>query len=210
MINKQSGVVIDFNQPAQTVAPTLLGSVLSLGPVAVRLTEVEAYEGTDDPASHAWRGPTPRTQVMFGPPGRAYVYFSYGMHWAMNIVCCPEGTAGAVLLRAGEIVRGADVARARRGGVPDVRLARGPGCLAQALGITKAYWGAMIRVNPAGVEDQRSEKNGLALEAGEAPTGIERGPRVGVSRNTEAKLRYWMPGEPSVSQYRASSRRFTS
>ncbi len=199
--------MIDFSQPSRVVAPSLLGSVLSLGPVAVRLTEVEAYEGTEDPASHAWRGPTPRTQVMFGRPGAAYVYFSYGMHWAMNIVCCPEGTAGAVLLRAGEIVRGVELARDRRGGVPDVRLARGPGCLARALGIAKSHGGAAIRVGGEGMEGQRNEPDVLVLEAGEAPSRIERGPRVGVSRNAEAKLRFWIAGEASVSQYRAASRR---
>ena len=197
--------MIDLNQSAPAVAPQLLGAVLSLGPVAVRLSEVEAYEGTADPASHAWRGPTPRTQVMFGPPGIAYVYFSYGMHWAMNIVCCPEGTAGAVLLRAGEVVRGVEVARERRGGVPEARLARGPGCLTQALGVTKAQRGAPIRIVD---QDERNNTapggDGLTLTLAPAPQEFECGPRVGVSRNADAALRYWIAGDVTVSAYRAA------
>ena len=200
--------MINLNQPAPVVAPQLLGAVLSLGPVAVRLSEVEAYEGTADPASHAWRGPTPRTRVMFGPPGIAYVYFSYGMHWAMNIVCCPDGTAGAVLLRAGEVVRGVEVARERRGGVPDVRLARGPACLTQALGVTKAQLGAQIRILD---QDDRNDTapagEGLNLALAPAPLAYECGPRVGVSRNADAALRYWISGDKTVSAYRAAKTR---
>lgn len=200
--------MIDLSRPAPEVAPKLLGAVLSLGPVAVRLSEVEAYEGTTDPASHAWRGPTPRTQVMFGPPGIAYVYFSYGMHWAMNIVCCAEGTAGAVLLRAGEVVRGVEVARERRGEMPDVRLARGPGCLTQALGVTKAQLGVTIRIVD---QDKRNETapagDGLNLALATAPQEFVRGPRVGVSRNTDAALRYWIAGDQTVSAYRATKTR---
>jgi DNA-3-methyladenine glycosylase len=107
-----------FDRPSAEVAPELLGCVLEHetvdGLVAVRVTEVEAYAGEADPASHAWRGRTQRTAVMFGPPGHAYVYFTYGMHFCVNLVCMPEGTASAVLLRAGRIVAGEDVARARR------------------------------------------------------------------------------------------------
>ena len=99
-----------FARPALEVAPDLLGFLLThtsrQGTVTVRLTEVEAYAGQDDPGSHAFRGPTPRTQVMFGPPGHLYVYFTYGMHWCMNLVCGPTGAASAVLLRAGEVVVG--------------------------------------------------------------------------------------------------------
>ena len=104
-----------FARPVLEVAPDLLGATVRhaspAGPVAVRLTEVEAYAGEQDPGSHAFRGRTPRTAVMFGPPGRVYVYFTYGMHWCMNLVCGPEGEASAVLLRAGEVVEGADAGR---------------------------------------------------------------------------------------------------
>jgi len=111
--------------------------VATEGTVAIRLTEVEAYAGMSDPGSHAYRGRTNRTAVMFGPPGHVYVYFTYGMHWCMNLVCDAEGTASAVLLRAGEVVRGHDLARARRGAtVADRELARGPARLTKALGVS--------------------------------------------------------------------------
>ncbi len=107
-----------FDRPATDVAPDLLGCVLwhdsPAGLVAVRLVEVEAYEGANDPASHAYRGQTARNAVMFGPPGHVYVYFTYGMHFCVNLVCQPPGLAEAVLLRAGEVVAGADLAARRR------------------------------------------------------------------------------------------------
>jgi DNA-3-methyladenine glycosylase len=107
-----------FNRPATEVAPDLLGCVLwhdsPAGLVAVRLVEVEAYQGADDPASHAYRGQTARNAVMFGPPGHVYVYFTYGMHFCVNLVCQPPGLAEAVLLRAGEVVAGAGLAAQRR------------------------------------------------------------------------------------------------
>ena len=105
--------------------------------VSARLTEVEAYEGPDDPASHAFRGPTGRNEIMFGPPGFLYVYFVYGMHWCANIVCGPPGRPSAVLIRAGEVVAGIDAARQRRPAAKqDRELARGPARLAQALGLS--------------------------------------------------------------------------
>ena len=125
---------------APEAAPAVLGWRLTHrtpdGFVTVELTEVEAYAGETDPASHAGRGRTPRNAIMFGPPGRLYVYFSYGMHWCANLVVGPEGTASAVLLRAGRVVEGVELARSRRGDrVSDRALARGPACLTQALGI---------------------------------------------------------------------------
>ncbi|RSN10671.1 DNA-3-methyladenine glycosylase [Nonomuraea sp. WAC 01424] len=147
-----------FDRPSHEVAPDLLGRVLVHGPVAVRLTEVEAYGGPgEDPAAHTYRGRTPRNAVMFGPPGHLYVYFTYGMHFCANLVCLPEGSGSAVLLRAGEIVTGLDEARARRAPasaserrgpatgkakvVPDRDLARGPARLAVALGLLREHNG---------------------------------------------------------------------
>src|SRR5579859_18745 len=139
-----------FARSAAEVAPALLGCVLEHdtpeGLVAVLLTEVEAYHGQADPASHAYRGRTARNAVMFGPPGHAYVYFTYGMHFCVNLVCLPEGTASAVLLRAGRVIEGEGLARARRAAAgPDGRdLARGPARLCQALGIDRAQNGADV------------------------------------------------------------------
>lgn len=190
--------MIDLTRHATAVAPDLLGATLRFGPVAVMLTEVEAYEGTDDPASHAWRGPTPRTRVMFGPAGHCYVYRSYGMHWCMNIVCGVDGRAAAVLLRAGEVVDGLDVARERRPGIADRNLARGPGCLTRALGISYDQDGA--RLGAAGAP--------TLVERTVVPS-IERGPRVGISRAVDEQRRFWIAGHPTVSVYRAGGVRRT-
>ena len=126
-----------FARPVLEVAPELLGCTVSHAGVTVRLTEVEAYEGSNDPGSHAFRGQTPRTRVMFGEPGGLYVYFTYGMHWCANLVCGSTGTASAVLLRAGEVVAGLGMARSRRPGVIERNLARGPACLAMTLALTR-------------------------------------------------------------------------
>lgn len=182
--------------PVEQVAPTLLGGLLRHGAVAVRLTEVEAYGGATDPASHAFRGPTARSAVMFGPPGRLYVYFSYGMHWAMNVVCGPDGTASGVLLRAGEVVEGVDVARSRRGRASDRDLARGPGRLAQALGVTAEHKGTTVLGGGP-----------LTLELDPQPaTAISAGPRVGVSVEAERPWRFWLTGSRFVSDYKRSPR----
>ncbi|MCA2226749.1 DNA-3-methyladenine glycosylase [Nonomuraea aurantiaca] len=147
-----------FDRPSHVVAPDLLGRVLVHGPVAVRLTEVEAYGGPgEDPAAHTYRGRTARNAVMFGPPGHLYVYFTYGMHFCANLVCLPEDHGSAVLLRAGEVVARADLARSRRSGGGDVNgdgppaarrkpiadrdLARGPARLAVALGLAREHNG---------------------------------------------------------------------
>ena len=182
--------------PVVPAARGLLGCRLTANGVTVRITEVEAYAGTaGDPASHAHRGRTPRNAVMFGPSGHAYVYFTYGMHWCMNVVTGPDGEASAVLLRAGEVVEGLDVARARRPAVRrDVDLARGPARLCAALGIDRSVYGAdllaegPIRLRPAVVP----------LPA----TAIEAGPRVGVTGAHDVPWRFWIAGDPTVSAYR--------
>ncbi|MGZ4494927.1 MAG: DNA-3-methyladenine glycosylase [Nocardioides sp.] len=189
--------------PVPDVARVLLGATLRHehpeGTVAVRLTEVEAYGGEADPASHAWRGRTPRTEVMFGPAGRLYVYFSYGMHWCGNVVTGPDGDASAVLLRAGRVVEGLELARSRRGPrVADKALARGPANLMQALGLDRAADGLDLLDGGA-----------VRLEAGAgAPpvTEVEVGPRVGVSREADRPWRFWVPGDETVSSYRRSPR----
>jgi DNA-3-methyladenine glycosylase len=189
-----------YNRPVLTVARDLLGAVVVRrapeGDVAVRLTEVEAYAGQDDPGSHAFRGQTARTAVMFGPPGHAYVYFTYGMHFCVNLVCGPPGTPSAVLLRAGEVVAGVDVARARRGpAVRDRDLARGPARLTLALAIdgemngTDTVNGDLIRVH-AGTQ--------VADEM------VATSPRTGVAgAGAVAPWRFSIAGDPSVSPYRA-------
>ena len=188
------GLAEVLDAPVWEVAPRLLGATLTHAGVSVRLTEVEAYDGEHDPASHAYRGLTPRTEVMFGPPGRLYVYFSYGMHWCANVVCGPDGVASAVLLRAGEVVDGHDMARARRGERPDHALARGPANLTQALGIGREHDGLDLTGH-------------LELPAATvAPTDVATGPRVGVSVAHEVPWRFWLRGDRSVSSYRRSPR----
>jgi DNA-3-methyladenine glycosylase len=189
-----------LNRPAPEVAPGLLGCVLEHespeGLVAVRLTEVEAYNGEGDPASHAARGRTARNAVMYGPPGYAYVYFTYGMHFCVNVVCMTPGTASAVLMRAGEVIAGEDLARSRRPVKgPPRDLARGPARLCQALGIDRAFNGADF-CDPASPVRLRTRIGSVAENA------ICTGPRVGVSAAATVPWRFWLDGEPSVSVYR--------
>ncbi|GAA5119181.1 DNA-3-methyladenine glycosylase [Alloalcanivorax gelatiniphagus] len=175
------------------VAPRLLGAVLTHGEVSVRLTEVEAYAGPDDPGSHAFRGPTARNAVMFGPPGHLYVYFIYGMHHCVNLVTGAEGSPGAVLLRAGEVVSGLEVARARRPGSSDRDLARGPARLCSALALDLTHNG--IRAD---------------LVAGDQAYDVSTGPRVGLRHAADRPWRFWITGDRTVSTYRpAAPRRAT-
>jgi DNA-3-methyladenine glycosylase len=188
----------DLLGPVDVVAQFLLGCFLVTdrpeGRVALRLTEVEAYSGQgEDPASHAHRGPTPRAGIMFGPPGRLYVYFSYGVHWCANVVVGPEGRGSAVLLRAGEVVLGEELARSRRAAARLARdLARGPARLTQALGI--------------GPEDRAADlldpASDVRLHRGPAPAAISAGPRVGISLATDLPWRFWETDAPSVSVFR--------
>jgi DNA-3-methyladenine glycosylase len=185
-----------YDRTAEQVAPDLLGCVLERsapeGTVAVRLTEVEAYAGPLDPASHAYRGPTKRNAVMFGPPGHAYVYFTYGMHFCVNLVCLGEGTAAAVLIRAGEVVEGRELAMRRRPRSAPRDLARGPARLCEALAIDRALYGADV-CDPAGP---------LRVLPGEPASGLRTGPRTGVTSAKDVPWRFWIDGEPSVSPYR--------
>jgi DNA-3-methyladenine glycosylase len=185
------------------IAPRLLGSVLTSDvgglTVSVRLTEVEAYHGHDDPASHAYRGETNRNRVMFGAAGFLYTYFTYGMHWCANIVCGVEGQPTAVLLRAGEIVDGLDTARERRHDPPrDRDLARGPARLAQALGLGAAQNGADLCSVDSSVRLVSMPRRGGVVVAG---------PRVGITVATERAWRFWLDGDPTVSTFKAGRRK---
>jgi DNA-3-methyladenine glycosylase len=199
-------------------APLLLGSTLTVARggtvVSVRLTEVEAYEGQRDPGSHAYRGPSPRNATMFGPAGHVYVYFTYGMHWCMNIVCGTEGTSSAVLLRAGEVTAGLDAAVERRGAPAGPRLASGPARLAQALGIGAGDDGSVLLPGPAAgpEEDAAHAQDGIWLSGirSRRRPGTLTGPRTGVSGpggGPQFPWRFWLPDEPSVSPYRPAAPR---
>ena len=188
-----------FARDATELAPSLLDAVLrhttAEGTVAVRITEVEAYRGNgEDPGSHAHRGVTPRTRVMFGPPAHLYAYLSYGMHVCANIVCGAEGSAGGLLLRGGEIVDGITLARARRPAASgDLDLARGPAKLAAALGIRLEHSGADLLAPP------------FALELPVAPVPLATSPRTGVSGDgggDDYPWRFYIPGDPTVSPYK--------
>jgi DNA-3-methyladenine glycosylase len=186
----------DLCGPVDEVAPRLLGAVLRHGTVAVRLTELEAYDGATDPASHAYRGRTARNAVMFGPPGHLYLYFTYGMHWAGNISCGDEGIASGVLMRAGEVIDGVEVARSRRGQVPDRDLARGPGRLTQALGLHAEHKGCdLFGDGPVTLEPPAEE-----------PEMIMVGPRIGVSVEADRPWRFWLGDSSYVSDYKRSPR----
>lgn len=180
----------ELSGPALEVAPRLLGAVVESTTngttVRARITEVEAYEGAHDPASHAYRGRTNRNAVMFGPAGFLYVYFVYGMHWCANITCGPDGVASALLLRAAAIE-----------GESDARLAQGPARLARALGLRGEHTGLDLlqRTSPVRL---RSLGDGRTFSTG---------PRVGVAAAHEHPWRFWLPDEPSVSTYRPHKKR---
>ncbi|MBN6811962.1 MULTISPECIES: DNA-3-methyladenine glycosylase [Kocuria] len=218
--------------PAPDVAPRLLGAVLVCarpgGTVGLRLTEVEAYGGPQDsdlpdPGAHTYRGRTARNASMFGPPGHVYVYFTYGLHHAVNFVCRPEGVGGGVLIRSGEVVLGSEVATQRRlanrsSGPAFASLARGPGNVAQALALTRDDDGAALAdlgIAPDPVARAREEVErrgddtwaGLVLAQRPASDVVVTA-RTGVSGEggTDAyPWRYALPGEPTVSPYRKAT-----
>jgi DNA-3-methyladenine glycosylase len=184
-----------LERPSVEVAPLLLDAVVHSRGVSVRITEVEAYLGALDPGSHAFRGETPRNRVMFGEPGHLYTYFTYGMHVCANVVCSPLGIASGVLLRAGEVVDGIELARQRRAtSRMDADLARGPARLVVALGIALADDGVDL------------ESGAVTLELAQTPAPFLQGPRTGVSGDGGSSAfpwRFWIPGDPTVSPYKA-------
>ena len=192
-----------YERDALSVARDLIGCVfvhrLPEATLAVRLVETEAYRGEQDPGSHGFRGMTPRTRTMFGPPGRLYVYFTYGMHWCVNVVCGPAGTCEAVLLRAGEPLEGIEVMRENRHGITNDRLlASGPARLAQALGIAKPHDGASLL--RGGEFHCATDDLTDHLREGE----VAQTPRIGlaVGRGDQIPWRFVVPGHPHASRRR--------
>lgn len=183
------------------VARALLGRVLvcdlASTRLAARIVEVEAYRGARDPASHAYRGRTARNAVMFGRAGHAYIYFSYGMHHCVNVVCGREGVAAAVLLRAMAPLAGEALMRRRRGVQDRERLLRGPGCVAQALGLSREHDGMDLVRGPVWIADAPARREGRALASGV---------RIGVRVGTELPWRFWLAGHRCVSGPRRGSR----
>ena len=179
-----------FARMPDAVAPDLLGKLITRadGRVA-RLVEVEAY-AQDDPAAHTFGGKSQRNRSMFGPPGRLYVYFSYGVHWCANLVCGPEGYGAGVLLRAAEPLEGIDIMRKARGREPLRELCSGPGRLAQAFGIDRALDGS----------DATGTGVISLLDDGTQPESIVACPRVGISKNAHAPLRFVVGGSRYLSR----------
>jgi DNA-3-methyladenine glycosylase len=190
-----------YARDALEVARDLIGCILvhdlERGRMAVRLVETEAYRGEIDPGSHGYRGPTPRTRSMFGPPGRLYVYFTYGMHWCANVVCGDAGVCEAVLLRAGEPVLGIELIRSLRPGISDDRLlAAGPARLTQALGLSRAHDGAtLLRGGELFIAEDDLTAEYRALE-------IAQTVRVGLAagRGDEFPWRFVVPSNPYASR----------
>jgi DNA-3-methyladenine glycosylase len=176
-----------FARSVHEVAPELLGATLLVDGVGGTIVEVEAYDH-EDPAAHGYRGPTPRNASMFGPPGHAYVYRSYGIHWCLNLVCEAEGSASAVLLRALEPVEGIDAMRGRRG-LEDVRLlCAGPGRLCQALGVTRGHDGLPLDEPPFELRSRSGEP------------AVVTGPRIGITRAADRPWRYGVAGSRFLSR----------
>lgn len=187
-----------FDRPVLEVAPDLLGRFVvhrtEAGTVTARLTEVEAYDGPNDPGSHAFRGRSKRNGTMFGPPGHVYVYFTYGMYHCMNLVCGPAGMPTGILLRAAEITDGAELARKRRPTAKaDRELARGPARLVESLGVTRGDDGADV----CG-DGPLTARHGAAVPK----ELIRTGPRVGLRDAPDFPWRFWIDGDPTVSVYR--------
>jgi len=191
-----------YERSAVVVARAVLGRLLVCdgpeGRVAGIIVESEAYRGTGDPASHAWRGITPRNRVMFGPPGHAYVYLIYGAHLCLNLVAEPDGRAAAVLVRALAPTQGEDLMRRRRGVGAAERLARGPGNLGRALGLSRGHDGSDLTQGPIWLSDQRPRRFGRVTASG---------PRIGIRRGLERRWRFHLDGHPCVSGRRGGDGR---
>ena len=183
-----------YARPAPVVAAASLGRLLvhdsPRGRVSGLIVEVEAYRGAQDPASHAYRGRTARNAAMFGPPGHAYVYFTYGMHHCLNLVTERSGVAAAILVRALDPVEGEALMRRRRGVRERERLARGPACVAQALGLSREHDGLDLTTGPLWLADRPVERGGRR---------VERGPRIGLRRGLDRAWRFYLAGHPCVS-----------
>lgn len=173
-----------FARDARQVAAALIGCEISLGEAGGIIVETEAYL-PDDPASHSFKGPTARNAAMFGPPGTAYVYRIYGLHWCLNAVCLP---GSAVLLRALEPTRGLRLMAERRGGAAALQLCSGPGRLTAALAVTDAHDGLSLVAEP------------FALRRGQQAMRLATGPRIGISRATEVPWRFGLAGSPFLSR----------
>jgi DNA-3-methyladenine glycosylase len=176
-----------FSRSVHEVARDLIGAIVLVNGVGGRIVEVEAYHHTD-PAAHSFHGPTARNAVMFGPPGYAYVYRSYGIHWCLNFVCEPQGSASAVLVRALEPTTGLPVMRRRRGVADERRLCAGPGRVCQALGVTGVYNGLALDAPP------------FALFARRGLVEVVAGPRIGITKAVDKPWRYGLKGSRFVSQ----------
>jgi DNA-3-methyladenine glycosylase len=176
-----------FNRSVHDVAPDLIGATLLVDGVGGIIVEVEAYHHTD-PAAHSYNGPTPRNAVMFGPPGFAYVYRSYGIHWCVNFVCEQAGSASAVLIRALEPTHGIAAMRRRRGLHDERSLCSGPGKLTEALGITRAHNGLALDAPP------------IALHARRTKVDVAAGVRIGITKAVELPWRYGLKGSKFLSK----------
>ncbi len=180
-------MALDFDRPVEDVARQLIGATLRVEGVGGLIVETEAYDG-EDPASHSFSGPTPRNKAMFGPPGHAYVYRSYGIHWCFNLVCREAGHGAGVLIRALEPLWGLDVMRERRGGLADRLLCAGPGRLCQALGIDGSHDGLPLDAPP------------FQLESATADVVVVEGPRIGITRAREVPWRFGLAGSRYLSR----------
>ena len=194
---EDTGPVIDLRVDVVELAPQLLGCWLRQDEVIVKITEVEAYAGLADPASHAFIGPRPRTKDLFAKAGKLYCYLSHGLHICGNITCGVKPDGSAILLRAGQVVSGLTQAQSRRGSVPEHQLGRGPGNLGRTMGWTLEHSGGCL--GAGGLELTEPTKP-------LAPGAIASGQRVGVSVAHQRPWRFWLAGEPSVSAYRRSPR----